>query len=166
MAHWKTLFDYEHLGVHDLPQDPVTLKPLDLVVKIVSIERKEMTGSGGKKFNKPVATLEGAAKNLILNPTNLGHLETLFETGEFEAYYGKYITLYAAQVKNPEGKGLVPGIRIRTNLPQQKKLPELDENHPRWEDVRKSLLAKNSNLIQVRQHFTLSKENEEKILRP
>ncbi len=160
MAHWKTLFDYKHLGCHDLPQD-ANGKPLDIVVTILSLEKREVITKSGKTEELPVADLKGAAKPMIFNKTNCETMANLFKTTEYKDFAGKTITLYAAKVKG-KGGGIVDGLRIRETLPQvaAKIKKELNPDNPRFEGAKKSLKDGNVTMQQLKETFSISAENE------
>lgn len=156
MAHWKTLFDYKHLGCHDLP-DAGGGTWHDLVVKILKIEKREVVTEGGKKDILPVADLKGASKPMIINKTNFRILEGLFGVGDYESYQGKTVTLYAAKVKG-KGGGIVDGLRIRDVVPAKVKA-ELNQSHPRWDGAKKSLAAGDVTVEQLTETFNITPEN-------
>jgi hypothetical protein len=156
MPHWKTLFSYDHLGCHDLP-DAGAGKWHDLVVKILKIERREVTGASGKKEMLAVADLDGGLKPMIINKTNFRILENLFGIGEYTVYEGKTVTLYAARVEG-KGKKIVDGIRIRDVLPAKKK-KELTPDSPRWGGAKQSLKDGNVTLEQLQSTFEISANN-------
>lgn len=156
MAHWKTLFTYAHLGCHDLP-DAGEGKFHDLVVKILKIEKREVTTEGGRKEMLAVADLYGAPKPMILNKTNFKTLEQLFGIGDYKSFEGKKITLYAAKVKGKAG-GIVDGLRIRETVPAKIKA-DLNPTHPRWEGAKKSLTLKDVTIEQLTETFNITPEN-------
>lgn len=168
MAHWKTLFDYQHLGCQDLPRDPDNPKKiLDLDVSIKTISKREVIGEGGRKDILPVAELNGAKKPMILNKTNLGKLADLFNTTEYDEYIGKPFTLYAARVEG-KGKKIVDGLRIRDTRPVSlaQSKPDLNPNHKRWESAKKALSDQNTTIEAIKGSFSLTAENEALILKP
>lgn len=158
MAHWKTLFDYEHLGCQDLPRDK-DLNVLDMVVSITKLERRKFKGKGGVEKESAIADLEGAAKPMIMNKTNLDILANLFGSTEFETFLNKPFTLYKAKVKNPAGTGMVDGLRIRDKAPEIR-LPELTPTHNRWDGAKQAIAAGNVTIEQIKATYSLSVENE------
>lgn len=160
MPHWKTLFSYDHLGCHDLP-DAGAGKWHDLTVKIVKIEKREVTGASGKKEMLAVADLAGGLKPMIVNKTNFRILENLFGIGDYKLFEGKTVTLYAARVEG-KGKKIVDGIRIRETLPAKKK-KELTPDSPRWEGAKQSLKEGNVSLDQLKETFEITPENLKKL---
>lgn len=158
MSHWKTLFDYKHLGCHDLPELGGG-KYQDIVVTITKLESREVTTEGGKKEILPVADLAGAKKPMIINKTNFRILEALFGTGEYKSFEGKTVTLYAAKVKG-KGGGIVDGLRIKDKLPAAKQKEELTPIHPRWDGAKKSIASGDVTIERLKESFILSLDNE------
>lgn len=165
MAHWKSLFDYQHLGCQDLPRDENN-KVLDLAVSIKVIDKREVVGEKGRSEILPVADLVGASKPMILNKTNLATLANLFGTNEYEEFIGRPFILYAAKVKGKAG-GIVDGLRIRDELPEiapTKTLVDMNPDHPKWNAAKDSLIKGDTTIEQIKKAFSLSPENEKLIL--
>lgn len=115
MTHWKSMQDEKpFIQAHDLGGR-------DVVVTIESIAQGEIVGEQGKKARRPIASLVGAKKKFVMNPTNCKTLELLTGSPEIEDWIGATITLYPSTTTMNGGP--VPCIRVRPKLPAKKEQP-------------------------------------------
>lgn len=109
--HWKKLFNPAYLGEYEFKPGE------EKIVTVKSIGDQEITGTGGKKENKPVMMFDEPIKPLILNTVNCKMMTKLFKSPIYADWIGKQITLYG----DPSvtfGKETVGGVRIKKDLPQ------------------------------------------------
>ncbi len=116
MTHWKTLIEKDHLGAWDMvAPDGKTPKDFTLEIAAVSsVKLKTKGNSAGSR--KCVITFKGARKKFVCNVTNGETIQSMY--GEhFEEWIGKRITIGQGDVKNPNGRGTVKGIVVRSRRP-------------------------------------------------
>jgi len=161
MSHYKSLFDYKHLGCQDLPRDAKN-KPMDIIVTMTKLEKREVVTEGGKKDILPVADLKGAPKPMIMNKTNLKTLSELFETTEYEDFVGRTFSIGKSMVKGKAGS-LVEGLRVRP-IKVEKVKAEMNPLHPKWNGAVKALKENNTTIEDIERNYSLSPENKSLIL--
>src|SRR5262245_13328279 len=85
---------------------------------ILTIQRgdKEEMGQDDEREENYVLYFQECKKGLVLKPTNIQQLHTLFGTDEMDRWVGRKICLYVDPTVQFRGK-LVGGIRIRPALP-------------------------------------------------
>lgn len=110
-THYRKLLNPDYLGEYEFAPGEEKL------VTIRTVDINEITGTGGKKDNKPVMHFVEQVKPLILNSTNFKMLTKLFRSPYIEDWAGKQITLYGDPTVT-FGKEVVGGVRIRKELPQ------------------------------------------------
>ena len=103
-THWKKLVNPDYIGAYSLEEGK------DLVVKILSVARQMVKGTGGREEECTVATLENQ-KPFILNRTNCATIQKIYNTPYIEQWSGKEIILYATTTKLK--KDTVECLRIR-----------------------------------------------------
>lgn len=155
-THWKKLHNPDYIGAYSLMESET---PIDLVVKIKSVEVRKVKGPDGKEEQCTVAELEGQ-KPLILNSTNCKTLTKLFNSPFIEDWSGNPVTLYVARVK-AFGE-VVDALRIRDALPAST-LPELNEQHPKWKGALEAIKKGNTTLEAIKKVYTITPENEKKL---
>lgn len=111
MTNWRTFVDKDFLADFDL-------QGKDITVTIEKVTGGEITGEGGKKNRKPVASLVGKKKKLALNSTNCKVIESLYGK-DVEDWAGKRITIYPTVTQF--GGREVGCIRIRPKVPAEAK---------------------------------------------
>lgn len=116
-THWKRLINPDYIGAYALPPG------MDMTVEILSVGRKKVTVSGGKKEDHTVVELRGQ-KPLILNSTNSKSIARLY--GPYiEDWAGKRITLFASTAKL--AGETVECLRIRPQVTEKQKPNITDE---------------------------------------
>lgn len=150
-THWKKLTNPDYLGAYSIEDGK------DLNVTISKVVREMITGTGGKKEECTVAHLVNN-KPMILNNTNCKQISKLAASSFIEDWAGLTITVYVAKIR-AFGEDGVECLRVRKNLPIVK-LPELTPKHKRWNDAKKAILEGSVTIEQIKQSFTLTKENE------
>lgn len=110
-THYRKLLNPDYLGEYEFAPGEEKL------VTIRTVDINEITGTGGKKDNKPVMHFVEQVKPLILNSTNFKMLTKLFKSPYIEDWAGKQIVLYGDPTVT-FGKEVVGGVRIRKELPQ------------------------------------------------
>lgn len=148
-THWKKLTNPNYLGSYSLDQGK------ELTVKILSVKKELVTGSGGEKEECIVATLENQ-KPLILNKTNCKTIEKLVGSPYIEDWAGKKITLYAEKVK--AFGDVVEALRIRKQTVDQRE--QLSPDSKRWAGAVEALQNRTCDMNLIRRNFIISKENE------
>ena len=133
MPNWRTLIEKDHLGSWDLVGDDG--KPRDYTLEIAKVESVSLkTKSTPKGKRKVVITFvdkrvrpERPRKKFVANSTNCETIEGLYGPLT-EHWIGKRITLYQTDVRSPDGKGTVKGIRVRPSMPKgpAEEVPERD----------------------------------------
>lgn len=133
MPHWRTLIEKDHLGAWDLVGRDG--KPRDFTLKITKVESKLLkTKENPKGKRKAVITFAGAEKSFVSNATNCEAIEGMYGS-DVEAWIGKLITLYQADVRNPKGSPpTVKGIKVRPTKPRGQAEPI--ESRPVDEEMR------------------------------
>jgi len=109
-THYKKLINPEYLGEYEFQPGEEKL------VTIKAIDVNEITGTGGKKEDRPVMHFHEQVKPLILNSTNFKTLTKLFQSPYIEDWAGRQITLYGDPTVKFGGE-IVGGVRIRRELP-------------------------------------------------
>lgn len=109
-THYKKLINPEYLGEYEFQPGEEKL------VTIKAIDVNEITGTGGKKEDRPVMHFHEQVKPLILNSTNFKTLTKLFQSPYIEDWAGRQITLYGDPTVKFGGE-IVGGVRIRKELP-------------------------------------------------
>jgi len=99
---WNEAFPSDYLKATDIPQEGI-------VVRCVSIDMVDVNDDGNPKSVKPVITLEGRDKMLIVNQTNADMFQHLFGPA-MEGMIGKQFRLIRSRVQF--GRRWVDGIRV------------------------------------------------------
>lgn len=96
MTHWKQLTNPDYFGSHDLFVSDNTYG--EIVVTLVTVEKKAVPGAEGKKTDCIVATTK-ETKPIILNKTNCKTITRLLGTPAIEKWSGKQIKIGVDKVK-------------------------------------------------------------------
>jgi hypothetical protein len=116
MAHWRSLIEKDFLGAWDLV-DAQSGKPREFTLKIVKVASELLkTKEQPKGKRKAVIRFDRATKALVANSTNCEVIAAMYGS-DIEAWIGKSITLYQADVRDPRAAGTVKGIRVRPRKP-------------------------------------------------
>ena len=155
--HWRHLFNEKFLGSWDLEADG---KFNDRVLTIERFGKSELVTEKGKE-QKVVIKFKEFPKEMVCNKTNFKRLQEMFGSFDTNAFIGKKITLTTERVKNPKEPGtFVDGLRIKKELPPEKKLPTLTASHERWPAVRTAIASGNFPIAELKQHFQVTPEIE------
>ncbi len=100
--------------------DSEVIRAVDLadkrwIFKITKVAQGTITGSGAKKTKRPVCTLEGQTKPLVVNAGMGTTIATLYGT-DHEGWVDKWIEIYAAPTTF--GGQPVMGIRVSPKAPE------------------------------------------------
>lgn len=96
MTHWKQLTNPDYFGSHDLFVEDGKYK--EVIVTLVSVEKKQVPGADGKKSDCIVATTK-ETKPIILNKTNCKTITRLFGTPAIEKWAGRQVKIGVDKVK-------------------------------------------------------------------
>lgn len=111
-THIETLIEKDYIGSWHVADRDHTLV-------IERVEKKQITMRGGKKKWVPVLSFRGVQKKMILQArTNRETISDMY--GPYiEDWIGKSVSLFMdPNCKNPNGKGVIPGVRIRPMVPK------------------------------------------------
>ena len=109
--HYRALLDSEVVRFVDL------IDKGDVTVKIKSVKKGKVTGSGGKASSKGLITFENAEKPLAAGATILASIAQLYGA-DTRAWVSKWITLYADP--NVSFGGVkCGGVRVRPIVPKE-----------------------------------------------
>jgi len=154
-THWRKQDNPNYLGAYSL-MDGETKELTVTIEKVTTEEVKNERGSETCRF----AYLKGQ-KPMILNTTNSRAIEKIYGTPYIEDWKGKSITLYVAKVKAFGDE--IECLRIRKEKPVIN-LPELlPTDKVNWQKVI-TALNNGYKIDQVKKKWSISKENEEKLL--
>lgn len=154
-THWKKLENTDYIGAYSLPNGK------DITVTITDVKRDVVVGAGGKKDERTILYLKDH-KPFILNRTNSKTIQKIYDTPYIEDWVGKSITLFVAKIK-AFGEDNVECLRIRPTKPTTK-LPDLiPTDTENWDKV-KSALKNGYTIDKIKTKWSISKENQEKLL--
>jgi len=156
-THYKKLRNPNYIGSYELMTGG---EPIELVV-VIEKAIKEMVQNGDKKEEAMVVYLIGH-KPMIVNSTNAKAITSATGSPYIEDWTGKKLTLYVARIK-AFGE-TVDALRVKKETPVLT-LPELNPQHPKWNDAKTALLAKNTTLDAIRKSYILSKESENELVK-
>lgn len=156
MSHWRKLFqDEKYLGAWDLE---VNGQYGSVQVTIEKIFTGEFVSQMGKE-NKVFIKLKEYQKPMVLNKTNAGRLQKVFNSFDPNEFIDKQIVLGVEKTKSPDG--MVDALRFSTRpLPPQQatanaKKPVSDSDIPK---VIKSILSGASTLEGLQQTREITAE--------
>lgn len=151
-THWKLLINPDYIGAYSLPPGE------DMTVTIRHVTRQIVKGQEGKEEECTVAHLVDQ-KPFILNRTNSKSIAKLY--GPYiEDWRGKQITLFATKTK--VAREVVECLRIRATVTAVDK-PKPAISDDRLTKALESIMAGQINTAYVRERFTLTQEQEEKL---
>ena len=148
-THWKKLQNPDYLGAWDFQPNEIKL----LTIKQVRQEEVYNQQSKSKELCSVCHFVENA-KPMILNTTNSKAITELLKTPYIEDWVNEKIAVRVEQIK-AFGQ-LMDAVRICD-------LPQLNQNHPKWQSVVKALKEKTATLEQVKMRFVLTNEIEQKL---
>lgn len=154
MSHWRKLFqDEKYLGAWDLEIDGQYGSVQVTIEKIFTGEFVSQMGKENKVFIK----LKEYQKPMVLNKTNAGRLQKVFNSFDPNEFIDKQIVLGVEKTKSPDG--MVDALRFSTRpLPPQPtavKKPISNSDIPK---VIKSILSGASTLEGLQQTRELTAE--------
>lgn len=154
-THWKKVFNKDYLGACDLEDG----KDLKAVIK--SVEIREIKDPQGKKSNRNVALFTDAKiKPMILNVTNCKVVKKFSGSNFIEEWKNIPVQIYSRNDIEAFGS-LTEGLRFRDTQPQMNK-PELKPGTQAWDGAKK-FLTDTGTIPKIKEKYSLSKENEEKL---
>lgn len=151
--HWRTMINLDYIGAY-------ALDGKDLVVKIQSIKKEEVTGDKGKKEMCMVAQLEGQ-KPFIINRTNAKMLTKLLKSPYLDDWCGKSVTLYPTTTS--VGGETVECLRIRPTLPVVATKTVLTPTHAKWQTA-VDFIAKGGKMEDLLKSYSISPEDQSKLV--
>jgi hypothetical protein len=96
MTHWKQLTSTDYFGSHDLFESDNQYR--EIIVTLVTVEKKAVPGADGKKSDCIVATTK-ETKPIILNKTNCKTITRLLGTPAIEKWAGQQVKIGVDKVK-------------------------------------------------------------------
>jgi hypothetical protein len=96
MTHWKQLTNPDYFGSHDLFESDNQYR--EIIVTLVTVEKKAVPGADGKKSDCIVATTK-ETKPIILNKTNCKTITRLLGTPAIESWAGQQVKIGVDKVK-------------------------------------------------------------------
>ena len=146
-THWKVLANPLYIGAYSLQPGE------ERIVEIEKVVKEQVKGSDGKAEDCTVAYLK-AEKPMILNSTNCKTLTKVYGSPYIQDWIGKSVTIYAEKIK--AFGDTVEALRIRPTKPP---LPELTQDHPKWNEAVKAVKADPKALDKVVARYSLSPAN-------
>lgn len=115
LTHYKKLANTNYLGSWDIPDTGQ-----DVILTIANVVRETVPNGKGKKEDCIVVHwAQPGWKPMILNATNRKNIHKAVGSPYVEHWRGKNVAIYIDHnVRNPDGGGLIDGLRIRNRLPQ------------------------------------------------
>lgn len=110
MSHWRTFLDSDVIRFVDLGGK-------DHDVKIASVKKGKVKGTGGKETGKAMLTFEGKDKPLGAGAETLSQIAALYGS-DTRQWVGKWITLWPDPTVK-YGGGPVGGVRVRDKAPKK-----------------------------------------------
>lgn len=144
-THWKKFFNYDYLGAYSIEDSK------DLIVTIKEVKKEKVKGQGGKEEECLVCYFTDSDKPMILNRTNCGIIEKVYNTPNVEDWPGKKIQLYSETVK-AFGE-LTDALRIRDFVPKVQK-PVLSKSMKAWSRATE-LISKGGSIERITDKYTV-----------
>jgi hypothetical protein len=157
-THYKKCKDKDPnlFGSHELMNDDLSYREMDVTLTSVVWEYREIMGS---KQKKKFANFK-EIKSIVVNAEISAVLKDIFNSPFLEDWKNKRVTLYVKKGVKYMGE-LYDVIRIKTQLPT---LPQLTPESNKWQGCVDKL--KNGTSIEtIKGYFTLTAENEALILK-
>jgi hypothetical protein len=107
--HWRTFLDSDVVRFVDI------LDKGDITVRIKTVKKGKVVGSGGKSSSKAMLTFEGSDKPMGAGTAILSQIAALYGNST-KAWVGKLITIFADSTVKFGGEA-VGGIRVRPVKP-------------------------------------------------
>jgi len=112
-THYKTLINPDYLGAYSLDNGANGYNEADIIIS--KVEKREITGDGGKKSGALIA-LTNFGKPIILNATNRKGIAQITKSNYVEDWVNLPVTLFVQTgVRNPKG-GTTDGLRIKQQV--------------------------------------------------
>ena len=112
-VHWRTYLDSEVVRFVDIAEKG------DITVRIKSVKKGKVTGSGGKSSAKAMLTFEGTDKPLGAGTAILSVIGRLYGNDTTQ-WPGRLITIYGDPTVK-FGPDTVGGVRVRPVVPPEQK---------------------------------------------
>ena len=109
--HWRTFLDSEVVRYVDI------MDKGDITLRIKSVKKGKVTGSGGKASSKGMIYFEGAEKPMAAGTTVLSAIGSLYGN-DTRKWPGKLITIFG----DPDvsfGGSKIGGVRVRPVVPKE-----------------------------------------------
>ena len=148
-THWKKLHNPDYLGAWDFqPKE-------EKILAISRVVTEMVPDQNGKKEECTVCYWQAGAKPMILNVTNSKAITKVAGSPYIEDWQGVKVQLFVTEVK-AFGE-IMDAVRIRSIAPVVK-LPELNEQHPKWQAAVDAIRAKTSTVEAIQKHYTVSEQ--------
>lgn len=150
-THYKKLMNRDYLGSYSLQTETGFT---ELVVEIVSVEQKEITGPNNNKDVCMVATLKNE-KPFIINATNAKSISIVAGSDFVEDWSGVRITLFVAKVS--AFGAMHDALRVREVAPGK---PKLEKGTDKFDKAKKAIENKATTIEAIKKVYDLSPEVE------
>lgn len=165
LTHYKKLRDPNYFGAYEMiygENDKGQALWREMTLTIVKVVREKVKT---QKSDEQMVVYFMEAKPMILNAINSKNMAKACGSEMIENWAGKKVTAYVEYIHSKLTKEWVYASRIRPESPV-KILPVLIPSSEKWADARKSILAKNCTIEQIRKKYQLSNEHEELLTKP
>ena len=115
--HWRNEFTSNYFGSHLMPADGK-----DMVLTIGKVQPEDLMTTDGSKKHSLVCYWQEDQLPLVLNKTNARQIAKLLKENDYTKWTGHRIQIYVDHKVKAFGE-TVDGIRIRTKLPEDMKIP-------------------------------------------
>ena len=109
--HWRQFLDSEVIRFVDIADKG------DITVRIKTIKKGKVVGSGGKSSAKGMITFEGSEKPMAAGTTVLSAIGALYGN-DTRKWPGKLITIYGDPEVSFSG-AKIGGVRVRPSVPKE-----------------------------------------------
>lgn len=115
LTHYKKLANTNFIGAWDIPAGSP-----DLILTIAAVTKEPVPNGKGKTDDCVIVRwMQPQYKPMILNATNRKNLHKAIGSPYVERWIGVNVAIYVdPRVRNPDGGGLIEGLRIRNVLPR------------------------------------------------
>lgn len=163
--HWKEYTNPDYIGAYSFLTEEENGRVVSQAqyVEFTKVEQKEITGEGGKKAIKIVASIKGNKKQMVFNATNAKKMIELFgDSCMFpENWVGKTVIINA--VKILERGAMEWRMRITAKQENASK-PAFTPNHKKWNGAKKAIKAGTANIQQIEKSYFISPEHKKLLL--
>lgn len=165
--HWKEYTNPDYIGAYTFLTDndgSVTAQQQEFT--ITAVEQKEITGDGGKRANKVVATLKGQKKQMVFNATNSKKMIELYgdECMFPNNWVGKTIVVNAVRLlERGKMEWRMRIVSKGTQPTKAKSKPAFTPEHKNWAGAKKAIAAGNYTIEQFEAKYTISAEHKKEL---